>query len=148
MRTTVVTCALMSTLVLGCAATDESSASDPTADPILACDTRAAARAEALARLGLDPAECLARDSDIDVCPDRDGDPVFELTYSATDCAGETVVRVGAGAGWWSMVCTCLGCSSELGFDASAGPRPLMSDWRQATKEHPRFPLHADDSGC
>lgn len=95
------------------------------------CGTREHVRAEVLARLGIDELDCQARPGGVDACADDvpAGSPgTLVLTY-APYMTG-TAVRVSRepGGGWWSVVCSCVGCSDELGFDPGTWPARIPAN--------------------
>lgn len=100
------------------------------------CDTRADARAEVLARLGIDESECEARPNGTDACADDvpAGSPGTIVLAYAPYMTG-TAVRVSRepGGNWWSIVCSCAGCSNELGFDSGTWPARIHANGRGQT---------------
>lgn len=92
------------------------------------CDTHADARAEVLSRLGIDEAECQARPGGTDACADDapvQGPGTIVLSYAPYMTGTWVRVSREPGGQWWSVVCSCEGCSQELGFDPSTWTAPL-----------------------
>lgn len=81
-----------------------------------ACDTRQYAHAEVVARLGLDESVCEAVGPDADVCAD------YAMAYAPYMTGTSVRVSRRPAPGGWAMVCSCAGCSDELGFDPGTWP--------------------------
>lgn len=95
------------------------------------CGTSAHARAEVLARLGIDELECQARPGGVDACADDvpAGSPgTIVLKYAPYMTGTAVQVSREPGGGWWSVVCSCVGCSDELGFDPGTWPARIPAD--------------------
>lgn len=99
-------------------------------DDSATCGTREHARAEVLARLAVDESACEARPGGEDACVDdvpKQGPGTLVLTYAPYMTGTAVQVRREPGGVWWSIVCSCVGCSDELG-DPGSWPARIPAD--------------------